>query len=360
MTLLRKRSSKDVTAASPPQSKKTKSNAFHYAQLQAEVMMQVRRHHHQQQLSTLSSSRIRCRSTNQARSPTQELPNVQSSIITPCMPSPQQVLSQGQFDVSHMSSNRKATLSLSSMPSLPFETTRFQPAPTSAIQTPLEMLSSVSSSIANETFTKMSAATATTEEKKPQAKANIKEVSYIGDRNESGQRHGRGIMKYDNGCRYVGRFVNDKRHGFGKVWYPKGLGIYTGHWHKNKRCGEGTVSFANGDVYEGQWSMDMPNGLGKLTLTNGETYKGDFVNHHKQGRGVYKWPNGDIYEGKWMKDARNGAGLLTSADEDVCKQFYREGMLILWGKGSTSVQDVPSSSSSLFSRYMCFERGDIF
>jgi len=190
----------------------------------------------------------------------------------------------------------------------------------------------------------MSGATATTEEKKPQAKANIKEVSYIGDRNESGQRHGRGIMKYDNGCRYVGRFVNDKRHGFGKVWYPKELGIYTGHWHKNKRCGEGTMSFANGDVYKGQWSMDMPNGVGKLTLTNGETYKGDFVNQQKQGRGVYKWPNGDTYEGKWKKDVRHGAGLLISADEDACKQFYREGMLLLWGKGATSVQDVSSSS----------------
>lgn len=190
----------------------------------------------------------------------------------------------------------------------------------------------------------MSAATATTQEKKPQANANTKEVSYIGDRNESGQRHGRGIMKYGNGCRYVGRFVNDKRHGFGKVWYPKGLGIYTGHWHKNKRCGEGTISFSNGDVYEGQWSTDMPNGVGKLTLTNGETYEGDFVNQQKQGMGVYKWPNGDMYEGKWMKDVRHGAGILISADGDAFKQFYREGMLLVWGKGAASVQDVSNSS----------------
>ena len=58
---------------------------------------------------------------------------------------------------------------------------------------------------------------------KPQANNN--EDSYVGERNDSRQRYGRGIRKYDNGCRHDGCFVNDKRQGFGKVWYPLHTGV---------------------------------------------------------------------------------------------------------------------------------------
>eukprot|EP00579_Thalassiosira_antarctica_P026430 CAMPEP_0202028086 /NCGR_PEP_ID=MMETSP0905-20130828/63054_1 /ASSEMBLY_ACC=CAM_ASM_000554 /TAXON_ID=420261 /ORGANISM="Thalassiosira antarctica, Strain CCMP982" /LENGTH=320 /DNA_ID=CAMNT_0048591763 /DNA_START=47 /DNA_END=1006 /DNA_ORIENTATION=- len=319
MALLKKRLSKDIAADSPSQAKKAKISNFSYAQL-----MMHASHRQQQQLQQLGITRSStihhesARAASRPASPPRQLPNLQCNIVTPCMPSPQEVLSQGQGGGPTPVSSAKNTIpNPSSLPLPPFEKTRVQPV---TMQNPLEMLSSVSSHIAKKTLTTTVMKTvAPLKKRKPQA--NINDDSYVGERNVSGQRHGRGVMKYDNGCRYVGCFVRGKRHGFGKVWYPNGLGVYTGYWLHNKRHGSGTMSFANGDVYEGQWSVDQPNGVGTLTMTNGETYTGDFINQHKHGRGVYKWPNGDVYEGQWAKDVRHGAGIISS-NEGVCKRVY--------------------------------------
>jgi len=65
-------------------------------------------------------------------------------------------------------------------------------------------------------------------------------------------------MNYPNGCLYTGNFENDKRHGFGKCWYPDGLGVYTGYWCEGKRNGLGKMIYANGEVYHGEWLCDHP------------------------------------------------------------------------------------------------------
>lgn len=338
MALLKKRLSKYSTAASPHQAKKAKANAFYYT----ELMVHASHRQQQHQLGILSSSSTihhePARAASRPASPLCQLTNVQCSTVTPCMSSHQEVLSQGQGGGSTpVSSDENTIPNPSSLPLPPFEKTRVQPV---TMQNPLEMLSSVSSHIAKKTLTTTVVKTVVPPKKrKPQANNN--DDSYVGERNVSGQRHGRGVVKYDNGCRYVGCFVNDKRHGFGKVWYPNGLGVYTGYWRHNKKDGSGTMSFANGDVYEGQWSVDQPNGAGTLTMTNGETYTGDFVNQQKHGRGVYKWPNGDAYEGQWAKDVRHGAGIMISANEGVCKRVYYDGMLLLWGE-DVEMQDIAS------------------
>eukprot|EP00584_Thalassiosira_punctigera_P020294 CAMPEP_0172551504 /NCGR_PEP_ID=MMETSP1067-20121228/40042_1 /TAXON_ID=265564 ORGANISM="Thalassiosira punctigera, Strain Tpunct2005C2" /NCGR_SAMPLE_ID=MMETSP1067 /ASSEMBLY_ACC=CAM_ASM_000444 /LENGTH=313 /DNA_ID=CAMNT_0013339305 /DNA_START=136 /DNA_END=1077 /DNA_ORIENTATION=+ len=305
MTLLKKKSS----TASLPLAKKAKTNAF----FNSELMMSARRQQHQQ-LGIISPSTIMCRgSTTQdspSASPRCQSKKVKSSIVTPCMSSPRGALSLPE---------KNATPSLSSLPAPPFETARDRTGATS--RNPLEILSHVSSQIADKVIS-----TPVTVGTKGGG-----HPSYLGDRNSSGQRHGRGIMRYDNGCRYVGVFANDKRHGYGKVWYPDGLGAYVGHWRENKRHGAGTMSFANGDVYEGRWSADRPNGMGKLTMTNGETYTGEFVARQKHGRGVYRWPNGDVYEGEWAKDAMHGSGVMISANGDVCNRVYYQGVLLLRG-----------------------------
>lgn len=164
---------------------------------------------------------------------------------------------------------------------------------------------------------------------KQQSEANKSDDGYVGDRSLSGLRHGRGIMNYPNGCRYAGSFFNDKRQGFGKVWYPNGIGIYTGDWHDNKRHGTGSMIFANGDTYEGQWRVDEPNGVGTLFMkSTGELYNGGFVNRQKDGTGLYKWPTGDVYRGEYKKDVRHGAGRMVFANGDIEKRVYFQGILM--------------------------------
>eukprot|EP00571_Detonula_confervacea_P011235 CAMPEP_0172298706 /NCGR_PEP_ID=MMETSP1058-20130122/1239_1 /TAXON_ID=83371 /ORGANISM="Detonula confervacea, Strain CCMP 353" /LENGTH=352 /DNA_ID=CAMNT_0013007993 /DNA_START=56 /DNA_END=1114 /DNA_ORIENTATION=+ len=350
MTLLKKRLSKDMT---PHQQQAKKAKMTHAASnthaaartaaavaaadqfVYAQIMARIRQ---QQEFLCASSSSSSSRSTSPPRFPNA----VSLSIVTPGMVSPQEVLSQAGASCGGVMPN--------SLPVLPFEKIRQQKQRTvavaSASQNPLEMLSRVSSQVADKTIAKTqpptrTPTTAPPANKKPASSQQVNsataaavastpkdEECYVGEQNSTNQRHGRGIMAYPNGCRYVGCFINDKRHGYGKCWYPNGLGIYTGYWKDNKKHGRGTMRYANGDVYEGEWMGDRPNGTGTLTMTEkGELYSGDFLNHEKHGRGMYKFKNGDVYEGGWKEDVRHGNGLYMFAkNRGTCREMYYNGV----------------------------------
>ncbi|KAL7529951.1 hypothetical protein ACHAXR_003241 [Thalassiosira sp. AJA248-18] len=161
-------------------------------------------------------------------------------------------------------------------------------------------------------------------------------------------------MKYPNGCRYVGTFFENKRHGYGKVCYPNGLGIYTGYWKKNKRHGHGTMEFANGDMYKGEWVGGVACGVGTLVMLKKnsnssvgssssrsavaagaagaaesvEVYTGSFSNQKKDGRGIYKYPNGDVYEGEWSNGVQHGSGVMMFHNGGVERRVYYRGTLL--------------------------------
>jgi hypothetical protein len=65
-----------------------------------------------------------------------------------------------------------------------------------------------------------------------------KDAIYIGEMNESSQRHGRGFMLYTSGRRFEGFWLNDLRH---------------------KR---GFEKHANGNIYIGQFLNGKAHGLG--------------------------------------------------------------------------------------------------
>jgi len=93
----------------------------------------------------------------------------------------------------------------------------------------------------------------------PVVVVNDGDPSYKGERHPTTNlRHGFGIMSYRDGSVYTGNFEHDKRHGFGKCWYPDGLGVYTGFWANGKRNGLGKMVYSNGEVYHGEWLADLP------------------------------------------------------------------------------------------------------
>ena len=40
--------------------------------------------------------------------------------------------------------------------------------------------------------------------------------------------------------------------------------------------GQGTMTYANGDIYEGEWTWDGRNGQGTMTYANGDIYEGEW------------------------------------------------------------------------------------
>lgn len=45
--------------------------------------------------------------------------------------------------------------------------------------------------------------------------------------------------------------------GFKRFVFPDGKGVYEGNWRGSKRHGQGSFTFANGDVYDGENSYDV-------------------------------------------------------------------------------------------------------
>ena len=69
------------------------------------------------------------------------------------------------------------------------------------------------------------------------------------------------------------------------------------------RHGQGSDTFANGDVYLGEYNYGKANGYGQYKWANGNTYSGIFVEGMKEGKGVWKKSAADeqtnMYEGEY-------------------------------------------------------------
>jgi hypothetical protein len=92
---------------------------------------------------------------------------------------------------------------------------------------------------------------------------------------------GTGEMKYALGHRYVGHWLNNKKHGYGVFYYAAGH-IYDGYWHgTSPHLIHGYFVNAFRDV------GDIRHGKGKMTFMPDtpleESYEGDWVDDKKHG-----------------------------------------------------------------------------
>ena len=84
--------------------------------------------------------------------------------------------------------------------------------------------------------------------------------------------HGRGIIIYENGNKYLGNFENGKKSKLG-IYYFKNGSKYKGYWENNKFNGYGIYYYANGTIYEGYFKDNKRNGAGVVTTSNGDIYE---------------------------------------------------------------------------------------
>jgi hypothetical protein len=136
-------------------------------------------------------------------------------------------------------------------------------------------------------------------------------------------------MKDDIG-EYYGEIKNGKRNGTGVN--VNGSNMYNGQWKDNKRDGEGTMVFANGDKYDGKWKDDKMNGEGIGIYKSGGEYNGDWKDDKRHGRGKYTYKNGVEYNGEWKDDKMNGECTIVFANHDRYEGHWKDDTMN--GKGT--------------------------
>ena len=78
----------------------------------------------------------------------------------------------------------------------------------------------------------------------------------------------------------VGNFKNELLDGFGKVYMNEWL-TYEGEWVNGRAQGQGIGIDAFGNKYLGRFKDDMKHGYGVENYANGDIYKGDFLKDEK-------------------------------------------------------------------------------
>jgi len=73
---------------------------------------------------------------------------------------------------------------------------------------------------------------------------------------------------------------------------------YNGGWSKNEMHGNGEIKWPDGRRYEGNFVND------KMHSVEGDDTIPD----------VYEWPDGSKYIGKWKNDKQHGRGLMLNAN----------------------------------------------
>ena len=65
-------------------------------------------------------------------------------------------------------------------------------------------------------------------------------------------------------------------------------------------------------MYEGSWKNDRREGQGSYTWPDGNKYVGEYTEGKQEGQGVVTWADGTRFEGAW-KDGRFASGTYTPA-----------------------------------------------
>ena len=143
---------------------------------------------------------------------------------------------------------------------------------------------------------------------------------YIGNFTD-GKPHGRGIIYFANGNKYIGHWVAEYREGEGKFIFIEGH-EYFGQFKKNEFHGPGTMTYANGDRYEGTWVNSKPEGEGSYFFANGKRYVGFFRNGRFNGQGTMYYADGRSEIGNWLNGER------TSETAPLVKQESNEEITI--------------------------------
>lgn len=144
---------------------------------------------------------------------------------------------------------------------------------------------------------------------------------YEGERNEVGERHGKGKNTFPNGDLFEGTYANGKRNGYGIYKWKSGA-RYVGEYKDNLRSGQGFFIYPDGSKYKGAYLSGKRHGEGTYLYVNNDVYQGSWVNDMRHGTGTYIFSSaGSKKRGQWINGIMEGPGEIIHADHNVSGNF---------------------------------------
>lgn len=175
-----------------------------------------------------------------------------------------------------------------------------------------------------------------------------------------GKKEGYGLYIYPSGDLYDGEWCADERHGYGKFFDMTSGDVMSGTWIRDKMTGEGKFVGSSGpiysgghgrlvpsvgDVYNGGFVENRRHGFGRMVYSKttgnhrGEIYEGEWIDDVRHGHGVCKYSNGNTYDGEWVNGERCGPGIMTFKNGDVYAGHYFGN--VMHGKGTYTPNGCP-------------------
>eukprot|EP00010_Vexillifera_abyssalis_P006618 CAMPEP_0201548106 /NCGR_PEP_ID=MMETSP0173_2-20130828/4602_1 /ASSEMBLY_ACC=CAM_ASM_000268 /TAXON_ID=218659 /ORGANISM="Vexillifera sp., Strain DIVA3 564/2" /LENGTH=290 /DNA_ID=CAMNT_0047957369 /DNA_START=36 /DNA_END=908 /DNA_ORIENTATION=- len=149
-------------------------------------------------------------------------------------------------------------------------------------------------------------------------------ATYQGEFNDVHQKHGKGVLTWDDGDRFEGEFRNDQKVHGTFTW--KCGDKYTGDWKNSLMDGNGTYYYKDGRKYEGQWVEGFKDGRGKFTWRSGGSYQGFFQRDKCQGLGIMQEADDRVYMGEWLANQKHGYGVMKWPNGEKSEACWQSNM----------------------------------
>jgi hypothetical protein len=149
---------------------------------------------------------------------------------------------------------------------------------------------------------------------------------------KDGERHGQGTYNDANGDMYEGMWWGtDEQYFLGNINFHSGQ-VYEGLMIDGNLI-RGIMAYNNGCIYNGRFERRLPNGQGTMTYADGTKYVGQFKNGILDGKGTIFYNNGDVYEGEINEYGKShGQGKMTKKDGTVYEGVWKDGEPTRQGK----------------------------
>jgi hypothetical protein len=149
------------------------------------------------------------------------------------------------------------------------------------------------------------------------------------------KQFGIGLCQWTSGNVYEGIFENNVRNGFGIYTFSQDssdeLDKYEGMWRRATKHGNGTLFWRNGMKYAGRFIKNRREGFGKLIFAEDDefqrvSYVGDFRKEKPSGQGTLLWKSNARYEGSFENGQIRGHGeYYYPTTNDKSKEQLQEG-----------------------------------